>query len=471
MWVQKPVFAQIRLSPPSLGQLIAVLSGFGLLALGYLIGAAILFFQLPSAEFLDEAFRGAQAWYARGHSTLLPLSSELEALAREREGIMVDRAEKTWDGFTLYTATDGPHATLLDMRGKVVHRWQLPFRQVWPHPPHVEHPLPDERIHWFHCYPYPNGDLLAIYHVDGDTPYGYGLVKVDKNSKLLWAYANRCHHDVDVGEDGTIYTLAQQIVAKPPPGLEFLPAPYLTDSLIVLSPEGRELENIPIAEAFAKSPYALALVSDDTRRSLPLNVTKSLLPSMMKERLSDGKNDVLHTNSVKVLRGALAEKFPLFREGQVLLSLRNLGTIAVLDRPTRRVIWAAQGVWRSQHDAEFLKNGHLLLYDNLGSLRQTRILELDPLTHAIPWAYANENATPFNASIRGMKQRLPNGNTFIVDPGNRRLFEVTREKELVWEMLCPLPPPSPSHSQAHAINGARRYSADELTFLKAKPRP
>src|SRR5262249_54542180 len=194
--------------------------------------------------------------------------------AKKTEGINVDNAEKTFDGFTLYTMSDGARATLIDMRGTVVHRWELPFSQAWPDPPHVANPLADEQIHWFCCHLYPNGDLLAIYHADGDTPFGYGLVKLDKDSKLLWAYANNVHHDLDVGEDGSIYTLTQKLVSEPPPGLEFIPSPYLTDSLVVLSPEGRELESISIPEAFINSPYAMVLNSDngpldDTNRSNP----------------------------------------------------------------------------------------------------------------------------------------------------------------------------------------------------------
>ena len=54
----------------------------------------------------------------------------------------------------------------------------------------------------------------------------------------------------------------------------------------------------------------------------------------------------------------------------MLISLRNLDTIAVLDRQKRSVIWAAGGIWRIQHDAEFLDNGHLLLYDNFGSFKR-----------------------------------------------------------------------------------------------------
>jgi hypothetical protein len=463
--------AQILLSPPTFGQVRAGLSILGVLGLGYLCGAAIMFFQLPSADFLEKAFRGASAWYERGRSTLPPLSPEAEAVARKREGITVDKAEKTCDGFTLYTASDGPRATLIDMRGTVVHRWELPFRQAWTHPPHIEDPLPDDTIHWFRGRLYANGDLLAVYHAGGDTPYGYGLVKVDKDSKLLWAYANRCHHDVDVGEDGTIYTLTQKIVSQPSAGREkSRPVHLLADFLVVLSPEGQELESIPLLEILRDSPYALTLSSVTKHSAARID-----FGAAAKKEGSYGKGGPLHANSVRVLPRALAAKFPLFKPGQVLISLRDLDTLAVVDPQSRSVVWASEGIWHAQHDAEFLENGRLLVYDNLGSANKTtRIIEYDPLTQAVPWCYANENSTSFSAFMRGVKQRLPNGNTFIVDPDNRRLFEVTRDKELVWEIICPLPPAPPGqHSRAHAINSARRYGAGELSFLKgvARARP
>ena len=34
-------------------------------------------------------------------------------------------------------------------------------------------------------------------------------------------------------------------------------------------------------------------------------------------------------------------------------------------------------------------------------------------------------------------QRLPNGNTFITEGGTGRLFEVTKDGELVWEYYSP----------------------------------
>ncbi len=472
--LKRRLLAPTLVPTPTIGQLIAGLSILGTVGLAYLYGAAVMFFQLPSYDFLDKAFAGVRAWQQHGRSTLPPLPAEEAAAAKKKEGVHVDKAEKTGDGFTLYTLTEGARATLIDMRGNVVHQWQLPFRQAWPQPPHITDPLADERIHWFHCYLYPNGDLLAIYHADGDTPYGYGLIKLDKDSKLLWAYADCIHHDVEVDEDGTIYALTQQIVSEPPPGLEFLATPYLTDSLVVLSAQGRKLQTIPLLESFANSPYALTLATG-SKSSAGLDVLGANVVSAAASAPPwgdplmnlDQKNDLLHANSVRVLPRSLAAKFPLFKPGQVLISVRNLDTVAVLDRHTRRVVWASRGIWRLQHDAEFLDNGHLLVYDNCGSPRDSRVLEYDPLTQAVPWAYSNENSLHFRVLFRGMKQRLANGNTFIVDPDNRRLFEVTRDKELVWEYFCPLPPVGPKqHLRRHAINGARRYRADELTFLK-----
>ena len=446
--------SRLRVPAPRLtpNRILAALSIFGALSISYLLGAAVIYFKLPTSDFLENAFWGAQAWNDRGKSTLSTLSPEAAAVAREKEGISADRAEKTADGFTLYTMTDGSRAVLIDMRGTVVHRWELPFRKVWPRVSHIEDALPDEQVHWFRCHLYPNGDLLAVYQADGDTPYGYGLVKLNKESKVLWAYANTVHHDVDVGADGTIYTLTQRIVTKAPAGLEFLDPPYLADALVVLSPDGQELQNIPIAEAFVNSPYALTLATKKTETVA-----------------SERETDPIHTNGVRVLNPALAAKFPLFKPGQVLLSARALDTIAVLDLGTRRVVWAAKGVWKAQHDAEFLDNGHLLLYDNAGSSEQSRVLEYDPQTQAIPWSYSNENATRFRALSRGVKQRLSNGNTLIVDPDNRRIFEVTKAKELVWEFFCP----QKQDGKSHAVTGAHRYGASELTFLNgtARPRP
>jgi hypothetical protein len=416
------------------GIIIPWLSVAGMLALGYILGAAVVHFQLPTSEYLEDAFTGGEAWFARKSARETPTP-----VAGGPISIDVDKPGRACDGFTLYTTNVGAQAALVDMGGRVVHRWEAPFSRVWPRPAHVREPVADDKVYFFGCHLYPNGDLLAVFHGSGDTPYGYGLAKLDRDSRVLWTYSANVHHAVDVGDDGTIYALTHRVVRKMPQGLEFFPTPALVDQLVLLSPEGRELKTIPLLEAFRDSAYGLVLPS----RTRDVTTTW----------------DVLHANFVEVLRPSLAPHFPLFRAGQVLVSVRELDTLAVIDTERGSVAWATRGPWRGQHDPHFLDNGRLLVFDNDGSARGSRVLEYDPLTQACPWSYSGEGGLPFITEIQGRCQRLPNGNTLVVDSKAGVLLEVTPDKELVWSCSCKA-----------RVPWARRYGADELTFLEGGTR-
>jgi hypothetical protein len=217
------------------------------------------------------------------------------------------------------------------------------------------------------------------------------------------------------------------------------------DYLVVLSPEGKELDRpIPILETFHHSTYAPLLSS---------------LTRLVGQGSGGQPTDVLHMNYVRVLTQRLAPRFPRFQAGQVLISLRNTDTIAVLDAKKRSVVWAAQGPWRAQHDPQFLDNGRLLIFDNLGSPRTSRVLEYDPQTQDFPWSYPDESGASFRTDERGMSQRLPNGNTLIVNSQGRQILEVTPDKEVVW-----------SRSFSAFVTTGRRYGPDQLPFLKGGPR-
>ena len=76
----------------------------------------------------------------------------------------------------------GAHAVLVSMTGEVLHEWRLPFSEVGTTAA-VKKPQPDSLIYFRKAHLYPNGDLLVIYEAAGDTPWGYGLVKIDKDSQ------------------------------------------------------------------------------------------------------------------------------------------------------------------------------------------------------------------------------------------------------------------------------------------------
>ena len=217
-----------------------------------------------------------------------------------------------------------------------------------------------------------------------------------------------------MAEDGTIYTISYNFLVRDlPPGLEHLPTPCLTDSLEVISPEGKQIKRIPLLEAFKDSPFA-PLLSVLEKPSLfdDLIAADAPMPAAQQDMR---RRDVIHTNAVKVLSRKLAPKFPMFKAGQLMISPRHLDTIAMLDPDSGKVTWAARGPWHAQHDPSFLDNGHLLLFDNLGSVKSSRVLEYDPQNQSFPWWYPDDYGTRFLHTHPGVTQRLPNGNTLIVE--------------------------------------------------------
>jgi hypothetical protein len=428
---------------------------FGLASLSYLLGAAVIFFDLPSSSFLRRAFGGGVTWYE--HQQAPPLIGELPPLSVGS----IDKPDKTCDGFTLLMYGDTSRAVLVNMAGEVVHQWQAPFSTIWTAPPHLRGFIDDASVYYNDGHLYPNGDLLVV--VEGPATLrnpsnGYGLVKLDKDAHVLWKYDANCHHDVTVSEDGTIYAIVNEVAQSVPAELEYIPTPCVVDVVDVISPDGKRIKRLPLLDAIKESPYAplLGLLEGPPK---PDGAASS------GDHVSNFRNDltrrdVLHTNAIKVLSRAQASKFPLFRAGQLLLSVRHLNALVVLDPDSGKIVWATRGPWQGQHDPWFLDNGHLLLFDNLGSPRGSRVLEFDPTTQAFPWSYPGEKGKPFLSRIRGMCQRLPNGNTLITNSDGGEVFEVTLEQEMVWSCSC----------GRVELNRARRYVREQVPFLKGAPR-
>lgn len=381
----------------------------------------------PSA-YVHDAYRGATALIAKRNNYSDPYSTDLWALERTAQrGVTIYDRQQSYSGLTLYTSGDGPTARLVSMDGTIVHQWHRTFSSIWDSSAKVRHPVPDRQTYFRKAHVYPNGDLLAIYIGVGDSPWGYGMVKLDPDSKVIWKNLDRFHHDFSIADDGRIYALDHAFRKKPLKDADQLKPPFLEDSLVIISPEdGKTLQKISLLEAFNKS--------SDYRRLL------WRIPYYTLE-------DPLHTNSVKVLdratAAALARKIPVAAEGQVLLSFRELagGTIALLDVAKGTIVWATRGPWLSQHDADVLPSGDLTLFDNRGHFGaggKTRIIEIDPATGALIWSYAGTSEHPLQSLIRGSQERLPNGNTLITESDGGRLLEVTPAGKIVWEYVNPI---------------------------------
>ena len=370
---------------------------------------------------IARAYEGGKAFYAKlFHHDDVYMSDLWYPARTDKRGVTINNASRTNAGATLYTTGHEPAAYLISMEGEVLHKWYRPFSSIWNDTAAVKDPQPDTHVYMRKATLDSNGDLLAVYEGAGDTPYGYGLVKLDKDSNVIWSYLQSAHHDFDIAPDGRIFVLTQEIVDTPSPGLEHLKTPRLDDFLVILSPDGEELEKIPLLAAVEQSDY----------RQFLWEISSFTLA------------DALHTNSVHVITEEEAESFDYGEAGQVLVSFREPSAVGVIDLDEKKLVWAVKGYWTGQHDPHILANGNILLFDNRGNFRKpegrSRVIEFDPATMTLVWQYTGTAESPLQSDIRSYSQRLPNGNTLITESNGGRILEVTPDQEIVWEYTNPV---------------------------------
>jgi len=127
--------------------------------------------------------------------------------------------------------------------------------------------------------------------------------------------------------------------------------------------------------------------------------------------------DWAHNNTCQVIednRNGLED--PRFKRGNIIFSYCNLNTIGVIDKNTGNIVWAwGPGVLDGQHSPRMMKNGHIILFDNGTERGYSRIIELNPLTKEITWLYNDNNLKnkEFFSRFLSSAQYLPNGNVFI----------------------------------------------------------
>jgi len=419
--------------------------------------AAFLFFLLgswvawrdifPFREHLRNAFVGVEAVIRRARTSNEPLDTSLWGRPRRRDGrrgVIDLNRQHVSEGLTLILV--GGSAHLVDPEGKIRHTWHLDYEKIIT-PEERRSGLPHEsRMYWKPARVFPNGDLLVMVDLKGVTPQGVALVRLDRDSRPLWIFHGSVHHDFDIAADGRIYVLGQALRAEAPKGLR-LRGPLVDERLFILSPEGKLLRDFSILEAFAHSPYAKLI-------------------NALKGNVRYEKGDYLHSNNLEIADAATAARFGFVREGQILLSMRELSALAVMDVESEKIVWVRRGDWFQQHDPDFLANGHLLLFDNQGDWERggkSRVIEYDPATEAVVWQYAGPEGRKLWSLYRGEQQRLPNGNTLINESEGGRLLEVTGGGDLVWEYICPFTLPQDGRLVCNILF-AERYAPEQVAF-------
>ena len=369
-----------------------------------------------------------------------PPAVDQNAIRRRGVGLRAWNREKAFPGYTLFAPITGSgQVYLIDLDGTVVHQWNLPY------PPGA------------YGYLLPNGNLLYNGKTAdniSEVPWwfkGGAIIEVEPAGRIVWEFRHPTHH-----HDGRRLKNGNTLVLA----LETIPAQLAA----------RIKGGIPGSEW--RGGRILADVIHEVDRSGTIvwswSSYQHLDPAVDIITHNDRREEWTHANTVSELA-----------DGNVMVSLRNLSTVVIVERTSGKIVWKlGPDVLSHQHFPHELENGNILVFDN-GTARSTaalnfsRVLEISRATKQIVWQYADTPPQNFYSPYISGAQRLPNGNTLITEGNYGRLFEVTRDGEIVWEFVNPhfgrqqlTTDPSPAvQCEQNSVFRSFRYARSAIPWL------
>lgn len=339
---------------------------------------------------------------------------------------------------------NGCIAWVMNRAGEILHVWDVGPELLWDDIAEVAGFARPENVYSVGAHPFPDGDLLVVYQGRNTWPYGIGIARFDKDSRLLWKKQNLGHHWLSVDEDGLIYTSAFQPREAPvqvgdmrlridcPGGTVY------EDVVSVLDPDGNEVERFSLLDALVESGYAgLVFQGKHPDRGVPVHYTEC---------------DPTHLNDVRVVSRADAAGSTLLEAGDLFVSMRSLNAVALLDHATRRVKWVSVGHTVLQHSPRYLGNESVLVFDNLGGREATggsRLVRIGLRSHEAETVYppADGSVTDFFTETAGHIALSPDRRRALVSLTRQgRAVELDLASgEVLWEYL-----------NVHAVDGLAR---------------
>lgn len=338
----------------------------------------------------------------------------------DRVGAHVMSPELVASGFTLISTIGEETAwraalELVDVGGRTLHRWSADPDTLFAGADITRNVKASDRsVHG--SYLFPNGDvLLNIDYI--------GLARLDSCSNVVWRLPNGAHHSIDRTEGGTFWvpiTDAASVPSSPryPDGYPGLDRPINHDRMLHVTEDGEEIETLSVLDVLFEN---------------------YLVRYLAKARVAT-PTDLTHLNDIEALPSAIADEYPLFEAGDLVISLRAPDLVLVVDPDTRVVKWYASEPWVQQHDPDFIGDGWIGVFDNARDetrrgdlLGGSRILAVQPHSGRSKLLFPTPASDPFYTAYLGKWQLLPGGNMLLTEGRTGRLVEVAPDGSTLWE--------------------------------------
>lgn len=359
------------------------------------------------------------------------------------DGVTINKTASDRDDLIFLSGffDDGNQLRLITRDGKVVAKWRANFYDIFESNTHIKDPPATD---W-------NTDTHgALAMPDGSVVFNFeycGLVKLDRCGKLVWKLAHETHHSVERAEKGGFWVPGRrhhsedsEIVFPP-----FDP-PLKEDTILHVSEDGEILKEISVPGIFYKNGLESLLTASGHWFELTIGWDR----------------EIVHLNKIEELSNDMAEHFPQFEPGDLLLSIRESNMLLVIDPDSQKIKWWRIGPWLRQHDPEFKVGGTISVFNNncyrtvyghsgrdqspLDAPRVSNIMEINLPTEAISVIYGETPGQEMLSVIRGKHELTQTGGLLITEFEGGRVFETDKNGTIIWEYI-------------------NRYDADEVTEI------
>ncbi|MAF47557.1 MAG: aryl-sulfate sulfotransferase [Rhodospirillales bacterium] len=350
-----------------------------------------------------------------------------------KTGVTAHNPDKACQGYTLFAPMNDTNAVILiDMDGDEVHRWELDCQPGT------------------YGYLLPGGNLFMNLKIRDDlwfwTPTyslfkGGALREYDWDGNIIWEHIDPHHHHDGrrLPDGGAIYLSVEELspeqAAKVKGGGEPMQR-MLADVVKEVDSDGNLLWQWRAAEHL---DTGIDIVPDSCTRW-----------------------EWTHFNAA----------FPLDDE-RIIMSSRQLSRIFIVEKASGKVLERfGPEPFYGQHDPHLLENGNLLILDNgtyrgkgSGVISHSRVIEFDMKTREVVWEYQDTPMFNFYSAFISGAEVLPNGNILVAEGAKGRIFQITREGEIVWEYINPYFDKNGVGWIWNCIQEAKFYTADRIPAL------
>lgn len=362
-------------------------------------------------------------------------------------GTTIYKPEKCCPGYNLISGSG--IVKLVDMNGNIAHSWNID---------------PEKKKGFIHrARLLENGMLMLLF---GPAEIAGHIGEFDWEGNETWNYfpQNGAHHDFWPTDRGSVFLICSVD----------LPQEYL-DKITDPERKSKRISGDELIEVSREKEVIWRWIQHehmDVNWCNPVPANQQWMAGPDSNTITDWT----HTNTIQEIPENkwydAGDK--RFKPGNILQSLRQLDTISIVDRESGEVVWEYTGDYNGglsgQHEPHMIEKGlpgegNIIVFDNgaspykdLAHCGCSYVLEINPSDNSLVWVYDNNHF--FHARFTANCQRLPNGNTLILESLCWRLFEVTTEKEIVWEYI--------KTDNAQRIY---RYPYDYCEEFKTLPKP